>query len=469
MKVDSLVIFSLLAFSRILGTLSQCFDYPNPLNRTYKISTTCPMEKQQKSIKFATSYSQQSGENMFLLTFTCGIPDVALCDKAKNAFESAGKIISSTLQLNTPINLNASFLDFCKTLGECPKGGFVTLGGATPARTIPLQDNDGLVRLYPQALVKQFQFKQHPSFGPFDITALFNAVGASYWFEGDPPISREQQDFLYVAIHEMIHGLGFASGWEDYVNETPEALTPEISISGNPLKQFMFEGFLESAFDRHIIHIPTGKRLSAFTGELNKFQNAFGVNFQSDIDFITKFRSSPQYQLAKEVMSYSIVHNTLGFLPRGTTKADDAIILETGLVPYQPGSSVSHVDFKTYNNTIDFLMKYLADHGADLKTLIAIRNGNNYGEVKTVISPKLKLILETIGYSTPDYTNPYKPSVTIIGNNFDPTVNEPIEPGNANEKAINNSHKKSNADVKTNKLDFWMILIVNLLILIIMR
>ncbi|CAI2174399.1 5468_t:CDS:1 [Funneliformis geosporum] len=397
MKAHALVIFSLVAFSRILGTLSQCFDYPNPLKKTYKIPIECPMEKQQKSIKFATSYSQQSGENMFLVTFTCGILDVALCDKAKNAFESAGKIISSTLELNTPINLNASFLDFCKALGECPKGGFVTLGGATPARTIPLQDNDGLVRLYPQALVKQFQFKQHPSFGPFDITALFNAVGASYWFEGDPPISREQQDFLYVAIHEMIHGLGFASGWEDYVNDIPEALTPEISVSGNPTKQFMFEGFLESAFDKHIIHIPTGRRLSAFTGDLNKFQEIVGVNFQSDLDFIAKFRNSPQYQIAKEVMSYSIVPNDLGFLPRGSTKANDAIILETGLVPYQPGSSVSHVDFKTFNNTSDFLMKFLADHGADLNTLIAIRNGKNYGNVNSVIGPGLKLILETMG------------------------------------------------------------------------
>jgi len=272
------------------------------------------------------------------------------------------------------------------------------LGGAAPARTIKLQDDDGLIRLYPQALVKQFQFNLHPEFGPFDITALFNAEGASFWFEGDPPISQDQQDFLYVVLHEMIHGLGFASGWEDYINEIPEAMTPEISVTGNPTKQFTFDGFLETPFDKHIVHIPTGNKTSAFTGELNQFQEIVGVEFEDDFDFITKFRDSPQYQIAEKMMNFSIIRNSLGFLPRGADNADDAIILETNLNPYQPGSSVSHVDFRTYEKTSDFLMKYLADHGADLNTIIASRNENyNNGDYNAAIGPKLILILETMG------------------------------------------------------------------------
>jgi hypothetical protein len=390
------MIILLLIVLNVLGILSQCFDYPNPLKKTYKIPVECPLQqKQPNSVKF-DSLTQPNNENMFILTFNCGIKNDVLCNKAKSAFETAGKIISSVLLINTPIQLNASFLDFCSSLGECPNGsGLVILGGATPARTIPLQDDDGLVRLYPQALVKQFQFKQHPSYGPFDIMALFNAGGASFWFDGDPPITRNQQDFLYVILHEIVHGLGFASGWKDYMNE---ALTPEIFITSNgPSGQFKFNGFLESAFDRYLIHIPTGKKISALTGNLNKFQKGVNVIFQNEIDFVTKFRNSPQYNIAKEMMNYSITPNALGFLLRGSTKAIESVVLETSLRPYQTGSSVSHVDFKKYNNTSDFLMKYLADHGANLESLIAARNGNINESYNAVIGPNLKLVLETLG------------------------------------------------------------------------
>ncbi|GBB84486.1 hypothetical protein RclHR1_11050003 [Rhizophagus clarus] len=450
----------LLIVLNILGILSQCFDYPNPLKKSYKIAVECPLQqKQQRFVKLDSlpQLTQPNNESMFVITFNCGIKNDVLCNKAKNAFETAGKILSTVLLINTPIQLNASFLDFCASLGKCPNGsGLVILGGATPARTIPLQDDDGLVRLYPQALVKQFQFEQHPSFGPFDIMALFNAGGASFWFDGDPPITHDQQDFLYVILHEIVHGLGFASGWGDYINDQPEALTPEISITSNdPSGRFKINGFLETAFDRYLIHIPTGKKISAFTGNLNKFQKDVDLIFQNELDFKTKFRNSPQYEIAKEMMSYSITPNALGFLPRGFNKAVESVVLETRLRPYQTGSSVSHVDFQKYNNTSDFLMKFMADHGANLDSLIATRNGNNNEGHNAVIGPNLKLVLETLGYSTPEYTNSYKPSVTITGNgnDFNPTMNVPIEPGDSSTNNGKGSSVKSGS-VKTYKTDF---------------
>ncbi|PKY45040.1 hypothetical protein RhiirA4_542295 [Rhizophagus irregularis] len=469
MKICFLMIILLIITLNVLGTLSQCFDYPNPLKKSYKIPVECPL--QQNSVKFdsLSQLTQPNNENMIVLTFNCGIKNDILCNKAKNAFETAGKILSSVLLINTPIQLNASFLDFCTSLGECPNGsGLIILGGATPARTIPLQDDDGLVRLYPQALVKQFQFKQHPAYGPFDIMALFNAGGTSFWFEGDPPITRNQQDFLYVVLHEIVHGLGFASGWEDYMNDQPKALTPEILITGkDPSEQFKFNGFLESAFDRYLIHIPTGKKISALTGDINKFQKEVGIIFENDIDFVTKFRNSPQYKIAEEMMSYSITPNALGFLPRGTTKAIESVVLETRLQPYQTGSSISHVDFKKYNNTSDFLMKFLADHGANLDSLITSHNGNNNAGYNAIIGPNLKLVLETLGYSTPEYTNPYKPSVTIIGNgnDFNPTMSIPIEPGDSSTNNGKGSNEKSGG-IKTYKTNFKVIFIINLLSLI---
>ncbi|RIA82646.1 hypothetical protein C1645_729141 [Glomus cerebriforme] len=400
--------FSLLFLVIFLLNLvkSSCYEHPDPLNYFHVERIPCPYTINLDSQDTHINY----GENMFNITFYCNDNDLILCNKAKKTFEMAGQIISETLILNTKIDVNATFFDLCGTDKEqCKNISFRRIiGAAGPARSIILRDDDGVDRLYPQSLVKQFRFKNHPEYGQFDINAKFNSK-VDYWFiEDNLSIGKNQIDFLYVVLHEFIHGLGFlsswdnkngfASGWEDYMNDRPEALTPEISISSSDAtRQFKFNGFLESAFDRYMIHIPTGNKTSAFTGELNKFQEIVGVNFQNEVDFVTKFHNSPQYQIAKTMMSFAVSPNTLGFLPRGATKADDAIILETSLQPYQQGSSVSHVDLKTYNNTGDFLMKFLADHGANLDNLIAARIGNNNGGHNAAIGPKLKLVLETLG------------------------------------------------------------------------
>ncbi|CAG8456751.1 4929_t:CDS:2, partial [Dentiscutata erythropus] len=320
--------------------------------------------------------------NKFEVTFNCGTTNITLCNKVQNQFEEIGTIITSVLILNSPITVNASFVDFCTALGECDSGSqYITLGGAIPARTIQLQDDDGRIREYPQALVKQFQFDKHPEYSQFDILAMFNSKDTDFWFTGDPQIKSYQQDFLLVALHEIIHGLGFVSNWDDYINYRPEALTPVISTK--------FNRFLESAFDKYMIYIPTGERISTIiTKELDKFTNKSNNQFSSFQNFASKFKASPQYKISLDMMKKAITPFSLGFLPHGYTNASDAVILETSLKPYTEGSSISHVDLTTYNSTSDFLMKFLADQKITLENKT---NGNN------PIGPKLKLVLETLG------------------------------------------------------------------------
>ncbi|CAG8776864.1 3124_t:CDS:2 [Dentiscutata erythropus] len=427
---------------------TQCYNHPNPLNGKYREAVSCPTSKQ----KVITSNLAATGsKNMFDVTLTCGVKNVSLCDEVKKTFETAGNIISSALILNSIITINASFIDFCVSMGECGgKSGLVTLGGACPARSIPLQDDDGLVRLYPQALVKQFQFKTHPEYGPYDILAMFNSAGTNFWFEGDGNMGHDQQDFLYVVLHELIHGLGFASNWGDYINENnPKAMTPDIALvpdgSDSTLK---FNGFMESAFDKYIINMSSGHRTSEITNKLNTFANETGTKFSDDDDFNAKFKSSPQYKLALNMMKTVITPSSLGFLPHDSNDLAEAIILETHLNPYQEGSSVSHVDFNTYNTTNDFLMKYLADLGVNLRTMTTSRGCTE------IIGPKLKLILETIGYATSDYPNPYIPSVTITSNN--------LNTNNLNTNFSGNIESVSSASPKMINFNFETLIILNL-------
>ncbi|KAI8394091.1 uncharacterized protein BYT42DRAFT_30326 [Radiomyces spectabilis] len=56
------------------------------------------------------------------------------------------------------------------------------LGGSSTTRSIPLLSDDGMLRMHPQALVKQFGLNRHPTFAPYDIQSLFNA-DAPFWFQ----------------------------------------------------------------------------------------------------------------------------------------------------------------------------------------------------------------------------------------------------------------------------------------------
>ncbi|CAG8650516.1 1900_t:CDS:2, partial [Cetraspora pellucida] len=426
---------------------AQCYDYPNPLNRNHKVPVQCKASKQK--IPTSNLASKGSKKNMFDVTFTCGVKNTILCNKVKKTFETAGNMISSTFILNSPITINASFVDFCVVLGDCGgKTGLVTLGGASPARTIPLQDDDGLVRLYPQALVKQFQFNTHPEYGPYDISAMFNSAEKEFWFDGDGKIKQDQQDFLYVVLHELIHGLGFASNWGDYISEdTPTAITPDFSLVPDIGSKLKFNGFMESAFDKYLIQIPSGRRNSEITDQLNEFPGGTNVKFSCTEDLVANFKASPQYKLGLDMMKTITTPSSLGFLPHGSTDPEQAIILETSLNPYQQGSSISHVDFDTYNATSDFLMKYLADRGVNMHTITTSRGCTD------AIGPKLKLILETMGYATSNNPNPYKPSVTIVSNNLNPNI----------KGSVTSELPKSNSSPKTINFDFETHIVLNLI------
>ncbi|CAG8569484.1 10239_t:CDS:2 [Funneliformis caledonium] len=395
--ISTCLFFSLTLFS-ISSTSAQCIDQPSPIKPRNKMAVACSMVKQpKKNLKFHVS----NETNMFDLQFFCEIQDKALCAKAKSSFEEAGRIITSTLILNTPIIINATFQDM-----EDPG----ILGAAGPLRSIPMKDDDGIERLYPQALVKQFQLGSHPEFAPVDIVADFNSL-VPFWFEGDPPITNKQIGFLELILHELMHGLGFNSAWSD---NFPQAATPEIiGLTTEPgitdlNATIVFRGFQERALDKYLILLPDNKTTAFYANELNKFAN--GSTFKNVDDFSDKFIASPQYLVGKEIFSYFVTPKSLVFKPSVSDKEEDMTYLETSLNPFERGSSISHVDIAMYTNTSEFLMTYLQESGRTLND--SIRIGGNFAG--GAIGYKLRLILESLGYATRENPKPYNPSPPVF-------------------------------------------------------
>ncbi|CAI2174398.1 5467_t:CDS:2 [Funneliformis geosporum] len=368
----------------------KCFDHPNPLNFHQKIPVNCEFATRSLKTK------RKSSNDKFQIKFTCGMDDKKLCDKVQKGFESAGQIITSTISIEIPITIDASFYDFCKTDNQCSIDNNVVAGGANPARTIALMDEDGVERYYPQALVKQLPFEHHPNFGPFDILAKFNSE-ADYWFEGDDSqIKPEQADFQLVVLHELVHGLGFYSSWNDFFDfVNPKGLTPIPSVEGEVKEnmEMIFNGFIENIFDKYLVILSSGEHASNITTIINTIVNEKGKFYETPKDFIVKFKSSPQYLQSQIMLQTATTPFALGFLPKNANSPSEAIVLETTLNPYQTGSSLGHVDYKTYVNTSDFLMTYKQDSGLTLGDFMSI--GGNY--TGGPIGPRLRQVLKTLG------------------------------------------------------------------------
>ncbi|CAI2167408.1 3557_t:CDS:2 [Funneliformis geosporum] len=343
--------------------------------------------------------------NLIQVNLDCQLNDQVKCNKVENTFKLAGEIINYALVLNTPIIVNAIFR---------PLGNPKVLGGAAASRLISIPDDeDNTERLYPQALVKQLGL-QIPivKFASSDIIAQFNSLKDWYFPDDEGSIRPDQNDILNTVLHELIHGLGFFSSWKNYLDEQLQSptsgLTPIFSSGSNatsnlPFGSFEFTGFYETIFDKFIMINNDGKqeKLSMLANELNQFsgKNKLFTHLSS---FNDEFRNSPQYEAAKKMLSLSMVKNSLIFMPKGTTKINDGLILETSLGTYATGSSIVHVDYNKYSRDSDFLMIYNSVAGISMNDLIK-KTGNRTG---TAIGPKLLKALNSIGYTLAD--NPIK-------------------------------------------------------------
>ncbi|ORX88400.1 hypothetical protein K493DRAFT_341321 [Basidiobolus meristosporus CBS 931.73] len=404
-----------------------CYDILKPWIKNSRVRVDCALVETTKGLKGDRVISAGLEATNMNLNFYC-TADKAQCNKVQAAFDTAFKLISNVVVLKEPLTVNASFVHFCEEYGECnaqyrilgrpsnSTGDFecrdsqVQTGSAGPARTIVLTDEDGRKRSFPQALLKQKGLTKHPKFSPYDIVATFNA-DVDFWFEGDGMIKSTQSDFLFVIIHELIHGLGFSSAWMDYINDMPQYLTPNILIS-NSSDLYVFAGFVENVFDKFLVEYPSLRPLSEVTDVLNTFASGPGTVFHHEEEFSKTFSSSTQSKEATRMLHLSTTGKTLAFFPKNTTGSNTPIILETSLNPYVQGSSISHFDFKTYSNTADFLMRYMEDRGVSLRTSIE-RTGTYIGGP---VGPQLGLVLQSLGYSINPNPKPISEILPKIGN-----------------------------------------------------
>ncbi|KAI0243467.1 hypothetical protein L0F63_006819, partial [Massospora cicadina] len=385
----------------------KCFEHPKPLERGFIKEIPCEYDETATRFKLKSSAGTETSKatgpnNMIKTNLSCTLSQ-DVCDLVSKTFTTAGIYLSNILQFSTPVNVRASFYSFCKVLEDCSQS-HVTLGQAAAARSVTLKDSDGQERLYPQSLVKQIKLSPMPRISAFDIVAEFNS-DANFWFpsSGGSP-KPTQVDFLLVVSHELLHGLGFASTYDDYFFDgAPQSLTPSPVLVQTSSGKVALAGFYENVFDRSIELLGTGMSLSNYTMKFKEFAS-WQELYKSTDDLVAAFQASPLYSLGQDVLKAATTSGAMGFqLGKQTdTATNGTLILETGLTPFSVGSSISHVAYKTYSNTKEFLMRYEMASGSSLSSLV--RSLDSWGSEP--YGPAVVAVLEKMGYSTNENPDP---------------------------------------------------------------
>ncbi|KAH6588991.1 hypothetical protein BASA50_010347 [Batrachochytrium salamandrivorans] len=323
---------------------------------------------------------QKAAPQPFQFTFSCSDVSPEICKQAEAGFERAGQLIAKSMQIVTTINVQVTFRSFCNSAKKgqpCTMNN--TLGQASAAAYFAAKTEDASDwAFYPQALVKQLPRDHVLEFNPYDIIAEFNTDYSFYFRTSNRPILPTESDFEFVVCHELTHGLGFDTAWASYFS--------------------VYQGLTQdSSYLAPLVYTPANKDRA----ELKKLAKIISSYPKVNVplqNFISGFQlSGTPYNAAREVFStVTAGTRSIYFKPKGNSKP---VFLQTKQDVFQPGSSISHVDYEQYWSTADFLMipavqnltGYTLDDIINANTRSSGLNGGIYG-------PGTQSIMEAIGW-----------------------------------------------------------------------
>lgn len=266
-----------------------------------------------------------------------------VCDWALATFTSAAAYLGNAIAFEAPIRVMVNFYSFCDRDGDCDTKEPV-VGLSRPTRFYPLV-KDGVVRMYPQALMRQIYGEQGDAH-PFDIVMAMNADS----------FPSQSTPLIEVLSHELIHGLGFVSSLvqsEAGVLPWPTSADARLARAEFALDEFLFDAM-------------TGLPLTLVISQSNA----------TDVGHYIE-------ELATRHGAFKL-------------RIGDLVIpLETSIKPFRIGSSVSHLDSATYANSRDVLMIYRINKGHTVREYIQAHSRWDtapYG-------PHTLRVMQAIGYT----------------------------------------------------------------------
>ncbi|KAI9350905.1 hypothetical protein BDR26DRAFT_816214 [Obelidium mucronatum] len=394
----------------------------------------------------------------FNFTFTCNLPNQPtnknlqttrdeICNLVKTGLANAARRIQKWVLFQTPIKISISFESDCRRSSpqldtdqiiNCPWNKL--LGAASPTSWNEVSGSETLEGfdpeyLYPPSLLKQY-IPNDPRWikSGDDISAGFNS-DAPWWFpdESNPlgegsgsggsyaaPLTPDTfdnsvqpndkiYDFEQTAIHEIMHGLGFMSGWGQSIQDNSLLPSGPLTYQTKNGKNGITLG-KSFIYDRTLAHVGAGENrdgnggvmmrdyASSMRREAEQISEVMMMESKSSEDFSTEWRKrfieSKAFQLSLNL--YSSVATTpmqlVSWYQTGAGEYRYAIIYTPRR--YSGGSSLSHLDASVYGGSSEYLMRPFCTSGAGIDGIVPIHRDVG------VLGEAVSGILRQMGYIT---------------------------------------------------------------------
>ncbi|KAL1917619.1 uncharacterized protein VTP21DRAFT_4012 [Calcarisporiella thermophila] len=313
------------------------------------------------------------------------------CPKIQRHMEIAARMLENLIEFQAPVTVRVDMTSFCE--GNCNRSKYTTSQSnpseaemesedgseksnseretkktrkpkrqvksredfpssiSSPGILVPSYDDDGQLRLFPRALLKQKMAagKEDRSGNATssmkemdevpDIIIRFNS-DYKFRFLGEKK-KKGKVDLMSSIFRGLVIGLGQFSAWSD--NLLPNTLlTPTLELNTQASGRSIIVGMSESVFDKFLITLPERRPMSELASGFSRDFAPSRIYSESEMgDYAKDLNSTSQGQVARDLMRRATTKGAIGFQVPGS---GDVYILETGLNPFMRGASMSLLD-----------------------------------------------------------------------------------------------------------------------------
>ena len=260
--------------------------------------------------------------------------------------------LASQVLFRQPLNVEIEFMEYQETLEED-----IPIAYALSPKWFAGRIGSGQLFMYPQPLVKQLEISFQVEFVPIDIKIQLNSKVK--WNLGQAEIS-DSVDLELTVIHELIHGLGFATNLVNYKPNYDQSMSYLVTrLRETHAKMLYFE--LPTIFTSLLL----GK--SSEFRELASKIATFPIKNTTPSEYLQLFESTEEFISAARKL---FADSTSGSVKiPGITEFVHIYSPAT----FKTSSSLSHLNI-SYSSSPEFIMTPNVEKGDTLADKIALRN-----------------------------------------------------------------------------------------------
>eukprot|EP00835_Amoeboradix_gromovi_P006783 NODE_886_length_3442_cov_0.414897.p1 type:complete len:436 gc:universal NODE_886_length_3442_cov_0.414897:2703-1396(-) len=351
---------------------------------------------------------KRSSTSFFTFDIDCLDVDDDTCEKAKKESKELAQNLERIFDLKAEIKMLIRFISYCST--ECSND---TIARTGPTSYFAMLEKPSI--LYPQSLVKQISSNLgNLALSKYDAIINFNADSRDnefrFYFESyEDASSTDRYSFKFIVTHELMHGLGLVTSFDEYLNTTKVLQAQKSDSDRSNIKLDSNSRMLSptpnvnTLSKRDVSFVPKNRVRSEYSFQFINLFDTFLVDDRTNSSFESIFM---EYFYGKHTpLPIQTIYQASSLYKASTLRY--AVVFDTGkerfpvdttFRDFNSGSTMSHLDPNLGSGALDELMWSIASHKrlSDLEGYNISPLGYYQLSILDSMGYKIKIDLKTI-------------------------------------------------------------------------